>query len=231
MARLTAAVEVLVVEDDPQMGVVLERGLRAEGYAVTFLADGVRALIHADDQRPQIAVLDVMLPGMSGFELCRRLREMDPAIRVLMLTARDDVDDRVHGLDAGADDYLVKPFEFRELAARLRALQRRDTGSVPVRLTVGGVTLDSVKRGTEVDGQALHLSPKEFALLRVLMARAGATVTRDEILGDAWGTTSHADPNLVDQYVSYLRRKLTHAHARIAIRNERGVGFCLVALT
>jgi two-component system, OmpR family, response regulator len=222
-------VRVLVVEDDAEMAAVVRANLENEGYAVQVCADGPSALIEASRRRPDLAVLDVSLPGMSGFELCRRLRLQDTALPVLMLTARDSVDDRVRGLDAGADDYLVKPFAFSELAARLRALLRRDAQRQPGRLEVGTLVVDSHDRSVSVEGVALQVSPKEFSVLRLLCQNAGETVSRVDILAEVWGTTLHADANLVDQYVSYLRRKLATVPSDVSILTERGVGFRLTA--
>ncbi|ARJ07709.1 DNA-binding response regulator (plasmid) [Cnuibacter physcomitrellae] len=220
---------VLVVEDDPQMAGLLKRGLTEEGYDVTVAADGVQGLLAATRTPPGIAVLDVMLPGMSGFELCRRLRETQPSIMVLMLTARDDVDDRVRGLDAGADDYLVKPFAFSELAARLRALRRRDSPSTPSVLVVGDITIHTVSHDVSVEGVPVHLSPKEYQLLFLLGTHFEQTVSRTSIMTEIWGTVAHADLNIVDQYVSYLRRKLDVIPAQTRVVTERGVGFRLTA--
>jgi two-component system, OmpR family, response regulator len=220
-------VRMLVVEDDPEMAAAIRAGLQDEGYEVAVCADGPGALIAAPAVRPQLAVLDVMLPGMSGFELCRWLRQRDPALPILMLTARDDVDDRVRGLDSGADDYLVKPFAFSELHARLRALLRRDAQRQPGRIERGPLVLDSHDRTVLLDGAGIQLSPKEFAVLRLLCQNAGETVSRTQILTEVWGTTVHTDANIVDQYVSYLRRKLATAPSGVVISTVRGVGFRL----
>lgn len=222
-----AATKVLVVEDDDQLRALLGRGLTDEGYQVTLVADGRDALAQALAAAPQIVVLDIMLPGMSGFEVCTWLRAYDASIGILMLTARDGVDDRVRGLDIGADDYLVKPFAFNELTARLRALRRRELAAPQTRLEAGGVVLDVLDRTVTVQGEPLHLSPKEFALLRMLLANAGACVTRQHILTELSGSAAHIDPNVVDQYVSYLRRKLDRVDAQVKIVTQRGVGFRL----
>lgn len=219
-----------MVEDDEQMGALLQRGLSDEGYRVSVAPDGMQALIKARETPPSIAILDVMLPGMSGFEVCKWLRELDPSVRVLMLTARDDVDDRVRGLDAGADDYLIKPFAFTELTARLRALRRRDALQPQTHLELGEVSMDALKHIVTVRGRTLHLSPKEFALLQLLMQNLGEAVPRTTILSELWGTTAHADANIVDQYVSYLRKKLDPLEAGVGILTERGVGFRIAAV-
>lgn len=218
---------VLVIEDDPQMAALLQRGLTKEGYEVATAGEGVQALLLAQGLTPKIAVVDVMLPGMSGFELCRRLRAHDPAIRVLMLTARDDIDDRVRGLDSGADDYLTKPFAFSELAARLRALLRRDAALPQTVFHAASLTLDVLGPTVTAAGAVVHLSPKEFSLLRLLMQHPGEAVPRTEIMTELWGTVEHTHPNIVDQYVSYLRKKLDAFDTGVSILTERGVGFRL----
>ncbi|NQX36957.1 response regulator transcription factor [Herbiconiux sp. VKM Ac-2851] len=218
---------VLVVEDDAQLGPLLVRGLADEGYDATWLQDGTAALIESQGVNFSVAVLDVMLPGMSGFELCRRLRIDHPALIILMLTARDDVDDRVRGLDSGADDYLVKPFAFTELAARLRALRRRESLTTSPRLEVAGLLIDSHDHTVTAHGIPVALSPKEFALLRLLARNLATTLPRDQILLEIWGTVQHTDPNIVDQYVSYLRRKLDPIDTGVTLRTVRGIGFRL----
>ena len=227
-SRVTGAdVRVLVVEDDIELGPLLVRGLSAEGYRTDWVPDGTTALIQARWTTYEIAVLDVMLPGMSGFELCRRLRADVPALGILMLTARDDVTDRVKGLDSGADDYLVKPFAFSELAARLRAFRRRESRAVPPRMTVGSLTIDHHDHLVQVGDDGVSMSPKEFALLRFLAQHVNETLSRAVILQEIWGTVQHTDPNIVDQYISYLRRKLDPLEAGVIIATVRGVGFTL----
>ncbi|MCS5716164.1 response regulator transcription factor [Herbiconiux sp. CPCC 205716] len=220
-------VRVLVVEDDTQLGPLLVRGLADEGYDAEWCQDGTSALIRAGRGDLAVAMLDVMLPGMSGFELCRRLRDGDPGLIILMLTARDDVDDRVKGLDAGADDYLVKPFAFAELAARLRALRRRESVAASPRLEVAGLVVDSHDHAVTAGGTPVQLSPKEFALLRLLAQNVDETVPREQILQEIWGSIQHTDPNIVDQYVSYLRRKVDPVGSGVTLRTVRGVGFRL----
>jgi DNA-binding response OmpR family regulator len=168
-----------------------------------------------------------MLPGMSGFELCRRLREQTSGIAILLLTARDAVDDRIRGLDAGADDYLTKPFAFAELAARLRALRRRDAIGA-ARLDVGDLRIDLVGHRISVGDRELRLSRTEFDLLRLLAENADRVLQRAEILDAIWGSASYIDQNIVDQYVSYVRRKLDAVGATARIVTARGVGFTLV---
>jgi DNA-binding response OmpR family regulator len=169
-----------------------------------------------------------MLPGMSGFEVCRWLRRQNDGLAIILLTARDAVDDRVRGLDAGADDYLTKPFEFAELAARLRALRRRDAIGA-ARLDIAGLQIDLARHAISTGGEELRLSRTEFDLLRLLAANLGQVLPRTEILDTIWGSTAYIDPNIVDQYVSYVRRKLEAVHAPVRIVTSRGIGYELVS--
>ncbi len=211
------------------MGDLLTRGLTAEGYDVELVTNGVDALITATTTPFSVAVVDVMLPGMTGYELCRRLKEADAAPGVLLLTARDRVEDRVFGLDAGADDYLTKPFAFAELSARIRALVRRGDPTNRLSLTVGNLHLDSRTMTATLNGRPVGLSPKEFALLRLLAANLGTLVTRKRILEEVWGGAEHIDANIVDQYTSYLRRKLGSAGTGVHLTTVRGAGYILEA--
>jgi two-component system OmpR family response regulator len=216
---------ILIVEDDDQMGLALERGIRSEGYDTVLVGNGVDALINAATEKFAAAVIDVMLPHMSGFEICRRIRESGSSLPILLLTARDAVDDRVTGLDAGADDYLTKPFSFAELAARIRALIRRDPAGQWIKVTAGDLTLDSQTRKGFVGGHSLALSPNEFMLLRELISHVDVPSTRAEILEAVWGSSANIDPNIVEQYVSALRRKLAARESNVAIVTVRGVGY------
>jgi two-component system OmpR family response regulator len=220
-------VRALVVDDEPEMAALIARGLRAEEYHVDIADNGIDALSLARENGYDVAVLDVMLPGMSGFELCRRLKDAVPGIGILLLTARDAVDDRVRGLDAGADDYLTKPFHLAELAARLRALRRRGTLGA-ARIEVGETVLDLARQQVVAGDRKLRLSRTEFDLLRMLAERPGEVFERAAILGEIWGSTRY-DPNIVDQYVSYLRRKLDAGGSALRIATVRGVGFRLDA--
>ncbi|MBM7476018.1 MULTISPECIES: response regulator transcription factor [Curtobacterium] len=217
----------LVVEDDDEMRALMERGLAAEGYRVTAVENGVEALIALGEQAYDIAVVDVMMPGMSGFELARRVREREDPVRILLVTARDAVDDRVFGLDAGADDYLTKPFAFAELTARLRALGRREPVGAPRTIEVGDVSIDSEARRVSIKGQRVAMSPTEFALLRLLARSVGTVVDRPKILEEVWDGSQHVDPNVVEQYISYLRKKLVAQEATVAISTVRGRGYRL----
>ncbi|MCU1584391.1 MAG: transcriptional regulator [Microbacteriaceae bacterium] len=221
--------KILIVEDDPQMGGLIDRGLIAEGYETVVVSNGVDALIAVATQDVALAAIDVMLPGMSGFEICRRIRDTGSSVPLLLLTARDAVEDRVYGLDSGADDYLTKPFAFVELSARIRALLRRDATGEKLAVTVGTVRIDSAALAVTVAGRPLPMSPKEFALLRLLASNPGTTVSRSRILEEVWGSSENIDPNIVDQYVSYLRRKLDPEAAAVRITTVRGAGYSLDA--
>ncbi|CAN5193249.1 response regulator transcription factor [soil metagenome] len=218
-------VKILVVEDDPSMGLLVKQGLEDDGYEVTMVANGVDALISVGQNDFAAAAIDVMLPEMSGFEICRHLRKQGNRLPVLLLTARDAVEDRVLGLDSGADDYLTKPFAFAEFSARIRALVRRDSAPPKSTLRIGPITLDASTVRATVNGGTFPLSSKEFALLWTLGARGGDPMSRTEILQEVWGTTQFIDPQVVDQYVSYLRRKLEPLGAGVSIVTMRGVGY------
>ncbi|MCA0217888.1 MAG: response regulator transcription factor [Actinobacteria bacterium] len=220
-------VRILVVEDDPTMGALVERGLREEGYDVTLVGNGMEALIAAANEDFSAAAIDVMLPEMTGFEICRHLRQRGSTLPVLLLTARDAVEDRVFGLDSGADDYLTKPFAFAEFSARIRALVRRDSAAAKAVLRVGRLELDPMTVRAVINGTPVALSTKEFALLSLLVSRPGESLTRTEILQEVWGTTKHIDQTIVDQYVSYLRRKLEPTDSGVSIVTVRGVGYQL----
>ncbi|HOB56253.1 MAG: response regulator transcription factor [Microbacteriaceae bacterium] len=220
-------VRILVVEDDPTMGALVERGLREEGYEVTLVGNGMDALIAAANDDFSAAAIDVMLPEMTGFEICRHLRQRGSTLPVLLLTARDAVEDRVFGLDSGADDYLTKPFAFAEFSARIRALVRRDSATAKAVLRVGRLELDPMTVRAVIAGTPVALSTKEFALLSLLVSRPGESLTRTEILQEVWGTTKHIDQTIVDQYVSYLRRKLEPTDSGVSIVTVRGVGYQL----
>ncbi len=221
-------VKILVVEDDPQMGALLQRGLGAEGYDVQLVGNGVDALIAVAAGDVCLAAIDVMLPQMSGFEVCRRIREAGNTMPTILLTARDAVEDRVYGLDSGADDYLTKPFAFQELSARIRALLRRDSTGERLAVTVGELRLEALTQTAFLADRRIALSPKEFALLRLLATHGGETLSRVRILEEIWGTAQNIDHNIVDQYVSYLRRKLG-ATSSVRIVTVRGKGYALDA--
>jgi len=221
------SMRVLVVEDETRMSRLLKRGLEEEGHAVDLAADGPEGLWLATENPYSAIVLDVMLPGFDGFELCRRLRAAGVWAPVLMLTARDGVDDRVRGLDAGADDYLVKPFSLLELAARLRALARRDDRARPAVLREGDLKLDPASKRAWRGGAELRLSPKEFSLLELFLRHPGAVLTRSQILDAAWDFAYDGTSNVVDQYVTYLRKKIDVPFGRHDLETVRGMGYRL----
>lgn len=218
---------VLVVEDETRMARLVKRGLEEEGHAVDVAGDGPEGLWLATENPYAAVVLDVMLPGFDGFELCRRLRAAGVWVPVLMLTARDAVGDRVRGLDAGADDYLVKPFSLLELAARLRALARRDDRARPAVLAVGDLRLDPAGKRAWRGGAELRLSPKEFSLLELFLRHPGMVLTRSQILDAAWDFAYDGSSNVVDQYVTYLRKKIDVPFGRHDLETVRGMGYRL----
>ena len=218
---------VLVVEDETRMASVLKRALEEEGHAVDVAAGGADGLWLATENPYGAIVLDVMLPDFDGFELCRRIRGNGQWVPVIMLTARDSVGDRVRGLDAGADDYLVKPFSLAELAARLRALARRDDRPRPVILAEGDLTLDPAAKRAWRAGTELHLSPKEFTLLELFLRHPGDVLTRSRIIEAVWDFAYGGGSNVVDQYVNYLRRKIDTPFGRHDIETVRGMGYRL----
>jgi two-component system, OmpR family, response regulator len=214
---------VLIVEDDLRMASLVRRGLTGEGLAADVAANGEDALWMAQAHPYDAIVLDVMLPGLDGFETCRRLRGAGVWVPVLMLTARDAVEDRVAGLDSGADDYLVKPFAFAELLARLRALARRGEGERPAVLTVGDLRLDPATREVWRGGTPIALSAKEFALLEIFMRRPGEVLSRLHLLEHAWDFAYENRSNVVDVYIRRLRRKL----GPDSLETVRGAGYRL----
>jgi DNA-binding response OmpR family regulator len=218
---------VLVVEDEVKMAGLLKRGLEEEGYAVDVAGTGSEALWLGTENPYDAVILDVMLPDLDGFEVCRKLREGGRWPPVLMLTAMDTVPDRVAGLDAGADDYLTKPFSFVELFARLRALLRRGARERPAVLRSGDLALDpatkKVVRGTD----AIELTSKEFALLEYFMRHAGEVLTRTRIIEHVWDFAYDGDSNVVDVYVRYLREKIDRPFRRDSIQTLRGTGYRL----
>ena len=209
------------------MASVLKRALEEEGHVVDVAADGTDGLWLATENPYGAVVLDVMLPDFDGFELCRRIRGNGQWVPVIMLTARDSVGDRVRGLDAGADDYLVKPFSLAELAARLRALARRDDRPRPVILAEGDLSIDPAAKRAWRAGTELHLSPKEFALLELFLRHPGDVLTRSRIIEAVWDFAYDGGSNVVDQYVNYLRRKIDTPFGRHDIETVRGMGYRL----
>lgn len=219
---------VLVVEDEAKIARFLSRGLTEAGYAVDIARNGAEALSYATSAPYDIIVLDLLLPKIDGITVCRRLRESDLSASILILTARDSVDDRVAGLDAGADDYLVKPFAFAELLARIRALLRRPRGTDQNLLRVGDLEMDVVSRRVARAGSPIELAPKEYALLEYMMRNRCQVLSRTQILEHVWNYDFYAGSNIVDVYIRYLRKKIDEGHDdKKLIKTIRGVGYTL----
>ena len=218
---------VLIVEDQPKLAALLARGLQEEGHAADVAGRGEDALWMAGAAPYDVIVLDIMLPGIDGIETCRELRRHGVWSPVLMLTARDGVDDRVHGLDSGADDYLTKPFAFDELLARLRALTRRAPSERPVVVELGDLRLDPAARRVWRNGAEVPLSAKEFAVLELLMRNHGSVLTRSQLLEGAWDMAYERRSNIVDVYIRNLREKIDRPFGTESIETVRGVGYRL----
>ena len=218
---------ILVIEDSPKMASLLRRGLTEEGYAVDVVSTGVDAVWLATEQSFDAIVLDVVLPDIDGFEVCRRLRRAGRWAPLLMLTARDDVSDRVRGLDAGADDYLTKPFAFEELFARMRSLVRRGPRERSSILEIGDLVLDPAEHLVRRGNEPVNLTPKEFALLQYFMRHPGEALARSRLLEHVWDFAFDGDPNIVDVYVGYLRDKIDRPFGRASLETIRGVGYRL----
>ena len=218
---------VLVVEDSLRMANLLKRGLEEDGYTVAIAGNGEDALWTASESSTDAIVLDVMLPDMDGFEVCRRIRAAGNWSPVLMLTARDALEDRVRGLDVGADDYLTKPFAFSELAARLRALMRRGPTERPVVLEVGDLTLDPATRIVRRGETSIDLTAREYSLLEFFMRHSGEVLSRMQILDHVWDFAYEGDSNVVDVYVRYLRQKIDRPFGVRTIETVRRAGYRL----
>ena len=217
------AVRLLVVEDEQRLGAALRRGLTAEGFLVDVAADGPAGLEAARHGGYDAVVLDVMLPGLSGYNVVRTLRSEANWVPVLMLSAKDGEYDQADGLDYGADDYLTKPFSFVVLLARLRALVRRNLPARPAILTAGEVTLDPATHEVELNGTPVPLTPREYALLEYFLRHPGRVISKTELLDNVWDAAQDTDPNAVEVYVGYLRRKV----GRDMLRTVRGAGYRL----
>jgi two-component system, OmpR family, response regulator len=220
-------VRILIVEDEVKLAALLRRGLTEEAHAADVAATGEDALWMAKSTEYDAIVLDLMLPGVNGIDVCRRLRSDGVWWPILMLTARDGLEDRIGGLDAGADDYLAKPFAFTELLARLRALARRGGPQRPAILAVGDLRLDPAARRVWRDETEVELSPKEFALLETFMRRPGRVLSRFELLEHAWAYDYENRSNVVDVYVRYLREKVDRPFGRASLETVRGAGYRL----
>jgi len=217
---------VLLVEDDPGVQRFVVKGLREQAYAVDAVNTGKAALYQVEINTYDVVILDVMIPGMNGFEVCRHLRETGHRFPVLMLTARDAVEDRIAGLDHGADGYLTKPFEFRELLARLRALLRRSADLRPAKLEVADLVVDTGSQSAKRAGQSIALTQKEFALLEFLARNAGRVVGRAEIAEHVWDETFDPFSNLIEVYINRQRRKVDVNRAPL-LHTRRGAGYML----
>lgn len=223
---------ILVVEDEPALGAQVARGLREEGHTVDLVGDGPAALDHLlppADGRHDLVVLDVVLPGCDGLAVCRHVRAAGRRVPILLLTARSAIEDRVAGLDAGADDYLVKPFAFAELLARLRALSRREPQVRVGALRVGDLELDPTTRHVARAGRPIRLTAREYAILELLMRHAGQVLTREQIADRAWEMGAEHASNVVDVFVGTLRRKIDAACPVKLVQTVRGVGYTLRA--
>jgi two-component system response regulator MprA len=227
---MSAGPRVLVVDDDPQLREALSRALELDGYQVSTASNGVKALDAISGDRPDVMVLDVMMPYVGGLDVCRTLRERKDRLPILVLTARDEVGDRVAGLDAGADDYLTKPFALEELRARLRALLRRAATEEPdesERLVYEDLVLDPVARTVHRADRSIDLTRTEFALLELLMRNAGRPLQRDVIMDRVWGWESEPTSNSLEVFIGYLRRKTESSGEPRLIHTVRGVGYVL----
>ncbi|MGW2564468.1 response regulator transcription factor [Streptomyces sp. NPDC001514] len=218
---------VLVVDDDPAIRRSLERGLRLAGFAVSLAEGGRPALAHVRQQTADVLVLDISMPDVDGIQVCRTLRDDGNDVPVLMLSALDETADRIAGLQAGGDDYLVKPFALQELVLRLEALLRRRPPRATDVVRVGPLVLDPAAREARMDGEPLSLTRREFELLEVLARNAGIVLTRDQLLDRVWGYDFEVRTDAVDTFISYLRRKLENGGRARCIHTVRGVGFVL----
>jgi DNA-binding response OmpR family regulator len=218
---------VLVVEDEVKLAQFIELELKYEGYNVTVASDGLSGLSAARESNPDLVILDWMMPGISGLEICRRLRDTGNKVPIIMLTAKDEVSDRVAGLDAGADDYMVKPFSVEELLARVRAHLRRTQEEDPELLQFTDLKLNRSTREVYRGDRAIELTAKEFDLLEYLLSHPRQVLTRDRILERVWGYDFMGDSNIIEVYIRYLRLKLEAENEKRLIQTVRGVGYVL----
>jgi len=220
---------ILVVEDEPAAAAVLAKGLREHSYAVDIAADGAAALEQVAGADYDLVILDVLLPRINGLELCRRLRDFGSTVPILMLTARGGLEQRVEGLDAGADDYLSKPYHFPELLARVRALLRRGPALANAELLVADLAVDTRSQIVKRHGRPVQLTTKEFALLEYLVRRQGHVVSRSDIAEHVWDDSFDPESNLIEVYIQRLRRKVDDGHEVKLIQTRRGSGYTLAA--
>jgi two-component system, OmpR family, copper resistance phosphate regulon response regulator CusR len=219
----------LFAEDDRQLLTAISRGLREAGYEVDQATDGAQALSLARENEYEVIILDVLMPKKDGLEVCRAIRESGSRVPILMLTALDAVDKRISGLDAGADDYLSKPFDFGELLARLRALTRRHREKAPTRLVIGDLEIDSERHTVRRGGREITLTAREFTLLQYLAQNVGRVVSRAELMEHVWDDTRNTYSNIIDVYAGRLRRKIDEGERDAMFATVRGVGFRLDA--
>ncbi|MFN4285180.1 MAG: response regulator transcription factor [Lacibacter sp.] len=223
--------QVLVIEDDARMAALIQRGLSEEGFVVTIAPDGATGLHLVGNIRYQLLITDIMLPGTDGLTLCKEIRKNNPHLPIIMLTALGTTDDKVEGFDAGADDYLVKPFEMRELLARIRALLKRQQTSTPPSaiLQYSNLELNMHTKTVRRNGTEIYLTPKEFKLLSYMMQNAGRVLSRSEIAENVWDTHFDTGTNFIDVYINYLRKKIDKNFEPKLIHTRTGMGFILVA--
>jgi two-component system, OmpR family, response regulator len=218
---------ILVVEDEERLASAVASGLKAEGFSVDVTHDGLDGLWRAREGTYAAVVLDILLPGMNGYEICATLRAEQVWTPILMLTAKDGEYDEAEALDTGADDFLSKPFSYIVLVARLRALLRRGAAARPAVLSVGDLELDPATRECKRQSQHVALTPREFSLLEALMRRAGEVISKSQLLDAVWGSDFDGDPNVVEVYMRYLRRKIDEPFGRRSLQTVRGVGYRL----
>jgi DNA-binding response OmpR family regulator len=216
---------VLVVEDEPRMAALIRQGLEEEAYAVDVVDNGRDVLLWVQSAAYDIILLDIMLPGINGLDVCRQLRDEGHTMPIIMLTARDTLPDKVKGLDSGADDYLVKPFAIEELTARLRALARRDAPVKTAVLTVADLSLDPATKLAQRDGTVIELTAKEYALLETLMRHAHQVLSRDQIIEHVWNMEFESGSKLIEVYISNLRKKIDNGRSVKLIHTVRGLGY------
>jgi two-component system OmpR family response regulator len=226
---MRGAMRILIVEDEEHLAMAVASGLRAEGFSVDVAASGTEGLKRARERSYDLVVLDILLPGVNGFQVCATLRAEGDWVPILMLTAKDGELDEAEALDTGADDFLTKPFSFVVLLARIRALLRRGRRERPAILRAGDLTLDPAEHTCHRAGTAIRLTPREFSLLEYLLRFAGEVVPKRELLLHVWGEGFDGDPNIVEVYVGYLRRKIDHGFDRSSLQTVRGIGYRLGA--
>lgn len=218
---------ILIAEDNKPLLTILEKRLTEEGYSTDTCSDGSDALYCTDTYEYDLVVLDIMLPHVNGIEILRNIKTKNPVVPALLLTAKDSIDDRVKGLDAGADDYMVKPFSFDELLARIRALLRRSVNSIDNKLSISDLSVDILSRKVMRNNIEINLTMKEYALLEYMLRNKGRILTRSQIADHVWNYSFDSGTNIVDVYIRYLRRKIDDGHATKIIHTVRGAGYII----